>query len=272
MKTVYCILPVYCCDSVSLLIECLNSIDRMIIPQDISFRLCLAVDGGLSRNLENCISHFRKNTNKSLTIFHNPKLTGLPANLNNVIRKLNLKADDLIMRMDADDIILPMRLVIQAKFLSENPSIDVVASCATKIDEHEIEIFNSKSYIGQVYPNTTRTNPIIHPTVLIRSEFFLKYGFYDEKFKYAQDWELWARASKRGAMFFVLPDKLIKFRFVPKSIKRRKHAQYFVIRLAWRHLKDKKLKFLVLFRSVMILLLPTFVISLFLKINTVQWK
>lgn len=272
MKIIYCILPVHSGASHSFLLECLDSIEGLALPRNAIFHLCIAIDGSLPRSLKECIAHFKENTNKSVKTYINTGPTGLPANLNNVIRQIKFEKGDLVMRMDADDIVANNRLLIQAQFLAENPAIDVVASSVTRINEYGYKTSGLQPAVGPVYPSKTWTNPIIHPTVLIRSEFFNHYGLYNEKFKYAQDWELWARACKGGAQFFVLPERLIMFRFNSSSIKRRKGAQFQVIKLAWYHLRYKKLIFFVVLRSIIISLLPNFLISLLFKIKSLDKK
>ena len=268
MNKVFCVLPIYGKDDYAQLVECLDSINKLIIPNDTIFHLCIAVDGNLPKPIHDYIYSYKENTDMLCSIFHNPGLMGLAANINNVIETLKIKQGEFLMRMDADDVMDPLRLKKQLKFLLRNPDVDVVATMAERIDEAGNGLGIQGDKFGNVYPSKHWTNPIIHPSVLLRSEFFEKYGKYDEAFKFAQDWELWSRACKKGAKFYVLEDKLLKFRFVNASIKRRKKAQIYVIKLAFQNLQGWNLKCFVLCRSIIILIIPTLIIRFLLTLRT----
>ncbi|MAI14369.1 MAG: hypothetical protein CMM15_10155 [Rhodospirillaceae bacterium] len=266
MNTVYCILPVHQDDNYSHLMQCLKSIDNLIVPKDIAFFLYIGVDGNLPTELENSIYQYKRYGDKICQIFSSTVRKGLAANLNNVIQSIDCIEGVFIMRMDADDIMEPERLIIQLQFLQENPSIDIVSSCATKIDTNGKKIGYQEHIVGQVYPGHTWKNPIIHPSVLIRSEFFMIHGLYNERFKYAQDWELWARACRSGAKFAVLPQRLLRFRLNRNSIYRRKETQFYVLKIALYHLRGTKVKLLVVVRSLIIFFLPVPIIKKFLNL------
>ena len=56
-----------------------------------------------------------------------------------------------------------------------------------------------------------KSNCIIHPTIMVRANFFCNYGLYNESFLRAQDYELWLRALKKGAIFGALNKPLIYY-------------------------------------------------------------
>ena len=117
MITVYCILPVHKGDKHSYLLECLNSIDRLIIPTNTIFRLCFAIDGDLPTELEKIVIQYKQNNANLCRTFYNLKNRGLAKNLNNVIRAIKYDPNIFLMRMDADDINEPERLNKQLEFL-----------------------------------------------------------------------------------------------------------------------------------------------------------
>ena len=267
MMTVHCILPVHGGIEGDHIVDCLESISQLVIPKSTIFHLCIAIDGELmQRTLEYILSY--KNNSKNLcSIYFNSGPMGISSNLNTVLKNLNFKNDEFIMRIDADDLVEPLRLKKQLKFLTENLEFDVVASRALRIDEEGKKIGLQGVDFGIVQPSRALVNPIIHPSTIIRGQFFAKYGLYDEAFKYAQDWELWARGCRAGAKFFILQDTLLKFRFMDASIGRRKKTQIYVIKIALRHLRGGKLKLLVIFRSLCVWLIPVYFIKFILQIK-----
>lgn len=274
MITVHCVLPIHCGIHHDHFAKCLASVEKLVIPKKTIFHLCICVDGNLSAKTLSDISTFTNEVNIWCSVFFNSRSKGLAGNLNNVITKLNLGTNEFIMRMDADDIMHPLRLEKQLSFLRRNLSIDVVGTLALRIDEAGNVLGQHGSYTAQVYPSHIEKNPIIHPTALIRGDFFAKYGLYDETFKYAQDWELWSRACRQGAKFFVLSETLLKFRFQTASIKKRKLTQPYVRRLAWNNMHNRPLTMLILLRSLVIIATPTYVIKMFLLLANIlkKWR
>ena len=266
MMTVYCILPVHGGINDNHIFECLESVSQLAIPKTTIFHLCIAIDGVLTQRAQEYILSYKNSSKNLCSIYFNPGQMGLSRNLNNVLKNLNFENDEFIMRIDADDLVEPLRLKKQLKFLTENPAFDVVASCALRIDEEGSKIGLQDADFGVVQPSRTLVNPIIHSSTMIRSQFFAKYGLYDEAFKYAQDWELWARSCRAGAKFFILPEKLIKFRFMDASIVRRKKTQIYVIKIALRRLRGWVI-LVVVFRSICIMLIPVYLIKIILQIK-----
>ena len=145
---------------------------------------------------------------KRITLLKNKVNRGLAYSLNKAI---SLCDGELIARVDSDDIQHINRIEDQVIYMKNNPKIDLVCSAAY--------IRNSKGCKKIIMPEThkeissrlKKTNCIIHPTTMIRGDFFLKYGLYNETFRRAQDYELWLRALKKGARFGGLNKPLIYY-------------------------------------------------------------
>jgi hypothetical protein len=135
---------------------------------------------------------------------------------------LELAKGDYIARQDQDDISLPKRLKVQVEFLDNHRHIGVVSSATTFID------VAGKSRFMLDIPCTdveirwrllTR-NVFAHPAVMMRRDQLLQGGFsYDPRFRYAQDYDLWARLIKEtsGAN---IPFPLVKYRVHSNSASR----------------------------------------------------
>ena len=131
---VYCILPVYHGDNCQYLNECLKSIASLSVPADVAFTLCFAIDGEIPAVLDEKIENFIELGKVDCKIFRNHNQSGISSNINRTLSSLNLQPNSFVMRMDADDLMHPDRLVIQLDFLNKNPDVDVVAGCAIRID------------------------------------------------------------------------------------------------------------------------------------------
>ncbi len=114
------------------------------------------------------------------------------------LNKLVLKAKGkYIARMDADDISAPDRIEKQVEFMDNNYEYGI---CGTNA-----YIINSKNKIIEesLLPNTNTDiqkainvhSVFFHPSIMIRADLYKK-NLYDNKFLYAEDFELWQRLLK----------------------------------------------------------------------------
>jgi glycosyltransferase involved in cell wall biosynthesis len=134
---------------------------------------------------------------------------------------------EFIARMDADDISLPRRFERQIEFLRKHPEVGIAGTWATKIDKNN-------SFVGNwclpTSPMVLRWNHffrvcVIHPTVLMRRIILEKLDFYRPEALYAEDWDLWLRASAITE-FSNTPEILFKYRVWSKSLSKRHGIEY----------------------------------------------
>lgn len=111
-------------------------------------------------------------------------------------------------RMDADDIMLPMRIEKQITTLLNNPKIDVLGTNAYSIDENANVIG-----IRMEYKNSADILPsksFIHPTIMAKTSWF-RANPYDTKAVRVEDAELWAR-TVHSNNFMSLNEPLLFYR------------------------------------------------------------
>ena len=154
---------------------------------------------------------------------------------------------DFIARMDPDDISDKLRIKKQVDFLIKNKEIDFVGSNAQEIDENDMHLYYKKMPKNQIDLEKIQSyrDAFIHPSVLFRSSFFIKFGNYSELeiHKPFEDTELWSRALEMGAKGFNIQEDLVKFRLDKSFFERRGDLKYgkkeFKIR--FKYLIKKKL-------------------------------
>jgi len=118
-----------------------------------------------------------------------------------------------IARADADDIQMQDRLKVQLDFLITNPNIGVVGSFVNNVDIH----FN---YLGlKKFPVDNRAikkystlfNPICHSSVMFRKSLIDSFGGYSNKFRAAEDYEMWMRYINHGVVFSNISTPLLNY-------------------------------------------------------------
>lgn len=147
---------------------------------------------------------------KNITVIRNSTNRGLAYSLNVGIRNCN---GIYIARMDSDDISNKNRLANQVKYMESNLDITVLGTRS--------KIFGDSKGKRLVFPDSSEfivTNflfsvGITHPSVMIRKKFLEENKLeYNENFRKSQDYELWVRMSKKGAIFYELPEYLLLYR------------------------------------------------------------
>lgn len=121
---------------------------------------------------------------------------------------------DYIARMDADDMALPTRLEQQVQQLTRHPTVGLVGSGYTLINERGEEA------TGYSFPSTDVAirwlsllgNPFAHPTVMLRRSLLVQHQLnYDPSLPAAQDYDLWTRLLHH-TQGMNLPDPLVRYR------------------------------------------------------------
>lgn len=151
-------------------------------------------------------------------LFKNEENVGLTKSLN---KGLRLAQGEYIARQDADDMSLPDRLMLQTRFLDKYLEVGALGTAVEAIDdqgrslgrrevitEHE----NLQAYL-------LVNNCFCHTSLMVRRSLVQDLGGYNEKLRYAQDYDLWLRLG-RLARLGNLPDTLVLMRYSANSLTR----------------------------------------------------
>lgn len=200
--------------------EALESVFTQSLPPD---EVVLIEDGSLTDALYQVIASFREKypALRTHAFAHNVKL-------GRALKKgVELCSNELIARMDTDDIACKNRFRVQYDFMESHPQI---AACGGFIEE-----FDDDGTIHQVktMPQSSREiasyakmrNPLNHMTVMFRKSEVLKAGNYRD-FPLLEDYDLWSRMLSGGAHFANLPEVLVKARVAGALYERRGGGAY----------------------------------------------
>jgi glycosyltransferase involved in cell wall biosynthesis len=202
--------------------------------------IVLIIDGPISRESEGIIAEFKSNLGDVLVIIRNNIQMGLAFSLN---KGLKITKNNIIARMDADDISLPKRFEIQYNYLLENSHIDVVGSFISEVSldlEKTYSVRKVPQFQQEIKQKIKFSNPISHPSVMFRKNSVLDVGGYP-LFDRAQDYALWSKMIMNGKIFSNIPKILVKMRTGDDLFKRR-NIRYFKSELAvFKYQKSIKL-------------------------------
>ena len=198
------------------------TIDQTVKPDEV----VLVVDGPVPGELATVIREYEKEKAFLFSIIWLPENKGLGNALRVGVEKAK---NDIIARMDSDDIAAPDRFEKQLKYLDEHPNVDIVGGQITEfigtpdniVAKREVPLDNNTIY--EYMKNRCALN---HPTVMFRKESVINVGNYQDWF-WNEDYYLWIRMMESGCEFANLPDVLVNMRSGLDQYSRRGGRKYF---------------------------------------------
>lgn len=200
-----------------------SMINQTIPPEEI----VIVEDGGLTDGLYSVINEIKKECPGLITsVVHKTNL-GLGLALQH---GLEAARNEIVARMDTDDIAKPDRCSKQLEFLQRHPNISIVGG---QIEEFIDDVSN---IVGRREVPTTdeelkvyikKRCPFNHMTVMFRKSDILEVGNYKDWF-WNEDYYLWIRLAIANKKFSNLPETLVIVRVGREMYQRRGGMKYFV--------------------------------------------
>jgi len=128
-----------------------------------------------------------------ITLIHRTDETGITSAINTGIA--NAKSD-LIARHDADDWSHPDRFKKQVQYMKANPEVALLGTGANIVDSDGKKIETRDVMEEPSENDLIEHNHYVHGSVIMRKEALKEVGFYDERFKTTEDYDLWLRLAK----------------------------------------------------------------------------
>lgn len=189
-----------------------EAVESVLTQNFRDFELLLVNDASTDKTDE--IIHTFKDSR--IRIVKNPKNLGLTRSLN---IGLKLARGEFIARLDADDVSFPNRLRRQHDFLNNNRDAGLVSSQAEVIDDSGkiVRYWDINLSSEQIFYEISFYNCICGSSVMYRKDIVLDIGGYNEKYKLAQDFDLWQRLSRK-TRFYTIKENLIRYRITKDGI------------------------------------------------------
>lgn len=202
----------------------INSMINQTCPPE---EIVLVEDGALTDELYVVINEIKEVHPGLITSVIHEKNQGLGLALQH---GLEVSRNELVARMDTDDIAVPDRCEKQLIFMKENPDVAIVGG---QIDEF---INVESNIVGKREVPTTNKElkeyiqkrcPFNHMTVMFRKSDIMSVGNYKEWFL-NEDYYLWIRLALANKKFANLPEILVHVRTGVDMYQRRGGMKYFV--------------------------------------------
>lgn len=215
------LMSVYVGDNPTYLETAVESMISQTVPPE---QYTIVVDGPVSDELNKVIEKYKKNK-QLFTVVRLSVNSGLGKALDEGLKHCR---NELVARMDADDISLPMRCEKELRLFEKNKDLVL---CGTYIDEFYDNPQNVKTIrkvptdYEAIKKFIRRRQPFNHPTVMFKKSKVISCGGYGD-LKRKQDFDLFSRMINQGCYALNIDESLLKFRADKESYKRRKSWNY----------------------------------------------
>lgn len=200
--------------------DCLNSIREQV--GHFNIELVWINDGSNMLNtqlLKRMLDNFQKTTRFTRIVYHeNNKNQGVSYSLN---KGLYMCSNDIIIRMDSDDIMFKDRILNQLTYMDENPDV-VICGAQICMFKNDINNIVSETKHTPIHLNDYIKQPkqwlVNHPTLCYRKSAILSVGNYDPKYNKIEDFELMLRVLKKYKYIHNLDDTLLYYRIHDQQV------------------------------------------------------
>ena len=177
--------------------------EQTIAPDD----FVIVCDGPLTPELDEVLLQSCERYG-CLNILRKEKNEGLGSALHD---GLLITKNEIIMRMDSDDVCLKHRAEIQLPFMNE---YELVGSSISEFENSEDNIIGYRvvpTKQKDIEQFAKRRNPFNHPSVMFRKSTILKAGNY-QTLLYVEDYFLWVRVLLLGSKVANISEPLVNMR------------------------------------------------------------
>ena len=136
--------------------------------------------------------------------------------------------NELVARMDADDISLPERCDKLLNLFNNNPELSIAGTYIDEFSDDPNKIDSCRTVPttdSEIKKFIKRRSPFNHPTVMFKKSEVIRCGGYGP-LKRKQDMDLFSRMLNMGCIAQNIPESLLLFRADENNLKRRRSKEY----------------------------------------------
>ena len=216
------LLPVYHKDKKEYLILSIESMLNQSVKSD---DFVIVKDGPLTEELDELLDKYAANKDNHINIVSLETNGGLGAALDFGLQHCK---NELVARMDADDISLPTRCERLLELFEKDPNLAIAGTNMDEFSEDPSVLVSSRvvpSNYEDIKKFIRRRNAFNHPTVMFKKSEVKRAGSYSSNGN-IEDMDLFSRMISAGCIAANIPESLLLYRANKDNFKRRKSKLY----------------------------------------------
>lgn len=203
-----------------------QSIESMYLQTAPTNDFILICDGPLTEQLDRILRNTREMHPDTFRVIRLKSNGGL----GNALREGTAYCrNELIARMDSDDISLPTRCEKELQAFEENPELSIVSGSILEF-QYSVENVTGRREVPEKQEEIIRfsqkRNPFNHVAVMMRKSAVLEAGGYRRDYPFFEDYDLWIRMLRKGFQGRNLKDDLVYVRAEKDMYERRGGKEY----------------------------------------------
>lgn len=198
-----------------------ESIESMLNQTHQPAQIVVVKDGKLTKELNDVLHNYKTNHPNLFTIVDLKENIGLGLALNEGLKACN---NELIARMDTDDIAVKNRCELQVNEFVKNDKLSILGTNIAEFYNNPDEIISLRvvpTNHKDIMKFSRRRNPFNHPSVMYKKSEVLRVGGYGD-FRRNQDLDLFVRMLNSRCIGANIDKSLVLFRANKDNLKRRK--------------------------------------------------
>ena len=248
------------------------SIDSMLNQTVKTDDFVLVCDGPLTLELTDLIDKYKQSNPSLFNVIYLKENVGFGKALKTGLIECK---NELIARMDDDDISINARCEKQLELFNRFPQLSLIGSYMDEFEDdynNPIRIKEVPCDYSEIKKYARRRNPFNHSSVMFKKSAIIAVGNYSEM-RTNQDIELWMRFLNNGFVGYNIPESLVLFRFDKNTYKRRKEWKNIKLMIdVWKGFRKNKYcsysdYLFVYWSQIAIFLMPSFILKWLYKKN-----
>lgn len=202
-----------------------EALESILSQRKLPNEIVIVQDGKITKELETVMKEFIERYNDLFKLIVLENNIGLGKAL---AIGINECSNEIIARMDSDDICVENRFEKQLNIFKSNPNVDIVGSSIYEFYRNKDEIVSERKVPvthEDIVKYSTKRNPMNHMTVMYKRSAVISAGNYKEMF-FCEDYYLWIRMMINGCVFYNIDEPLIYARTGEDMYRRRGGIKY----------------------------------------------
>lgn len=218
MQNYSVLMSIYCKENPSFAKMAIESMLKQTIKPE---QIVIVKDGELPQELNSVIDKYKKVNPELFTVVQIKENKGLGLALDEGMKYCR---NELIARMDSDDISMVDRCERELNIFEKKPELDIISGAISEFKNDIKEIVSVRrvpEYQDAIVKQMRRRSAFNHPAVMYKKSSVIRCGGYGGSAR-KEDHDLFSRMLNQGCKAYNIQEPVLYYRTGDESIKRRK--------------------------------------------------